>query len=211
MPVGLRRPVTERGGDAAPGGNSLADGVLGGLPRRLTALGHVGHGRGVPEAEHPGDIRHLEAGVHHQATMLGRQAQHGYQRAGSHPGAPDEGVGRNALAIGEPDAVGAHLRDGRPQPHLDPPLGKDPCRTLAECLAQLGQHPRCQIEENPADVARGQAWVLTHRPPAELHHLSDELGPGVPGSDDHEGAPRPAHRRIVGGVGILELVQHMIA
>ena len=82
---------------------------------------------------------------------------------------------------------------------------------VAQPAAQLRQHPWGQVDQHPAHLLGPQPRVVGGRPRGDQLHLGGGLGAGVPGPHDHEGAAGPPAVRVVGGVGVLQLPEHVVA
>jgi hypothetical protein len=82
-----------------------------------------------------------------------------------------------------------------------------------------GLIPAAQISVYDRSVSpsesRTASWVTsrepTHRPLAEQLQLGGCFDPGIAGADHDEGRPSPPLSRIVGGVGQVELADHVVA
>ena len=114
------------------------------------------------------------------------------------------------LAVGEADAVGVGLLDGRAHPDVEPRSRSTVARCWTVVASSSGstwsavsssiQRTGCAGEPRLGrDVVRQQ---LT---------LRRDLGAGVAGADDHERAPGGALRRVVGRGRELDLPDDVVA
>ena len=108
------------------------------------------------------------------------------------------------LAVGDPFDAGV-------QPHLDPAAAQDAQGRIPEPPAQLGQDGRGAVDQQPAQLVGADPRVAAQRGAGEEQPLGGHFGAGVPGADHDERAPGPALRRVVAGVGELQLAEHVVA
>jgi len=74
---------------------------------------------------------------------------------------------------------------------------------------QLGQHPRRQVQQQPAQPLAGQGGALAGGGPGEQLAVGGDLGAGVAGADHHEGAARRPLGRVV-AAGRQLLLAHQV-
>ena len=105
--------------------------------------------------------------------------------------------------------IGVNLLERHAQPHVDAALVQHPLDPLAELLAHLWHHLFGHVEQHELHVCGVEARLLGRRvrQRAQLH---DQLGAGVRGADDDDGAPRLDAVLVVVDVGQLELFEQMV-
>jgi hypothetical protein len=78
-------------------------------------------------------------------------------------------------------------------------------------LVEFGQQPRGGVEQHPADLLAAQAGNLPGQPGREQLTMGRDLGTGVTGANNYEGAPRPAFHLVSGSGSQLELTDDVVA
>ena len=198
--------------DVVGGHRCLAGGVLrGGRAGRAGAGGEVGHGRGVAEREHLRAPGHREVGPDDQPAVLGRGVEVPHERAGRDAGGPDQGRGGETASVGERHGLVVRGGQARHEIDVDPAGLEHPPRVVAETVAHAGQEPVVVLHDVPLHERR----VETGEPPRERGghqlHVRRGLDPRVAPAHDDEAAPPRTLVGVGGGVGDLELGQHVIA
>ena len=126
-------------------------------------------------------------------------------------GGPDDGAGRQRLAGREPGAVGRDLLQRRPEPDVDAAAAQLPQRVLGELGVDLGQHPVGRLDQDPAHPVQAGARVALHRVGGEVLQLGERLEAGVAAADEDVGEQLVAPRRVLGRVGRLQRLDHVVA
>jgi hypothetical protein len=94
---------------------------------------------------------------------------------------------------------------------LDPPLVELGRGVFAERRRDLGEDPRCGVDEHPATRARTQPWVVAQGVLGEVGQLRERFDSGVAGADKDERQPTRSLVLVERGVGRLELVEDVVA
>jgi hypothetical protein len=209
--VGLRLPGSEGGGDVPGDLLALALGMLGGHAADLAWAGQVGYRGAVPAGVDVRGAGHGHELINHQPPPAGLQVQAGHQRVGANSDAPDEGMSGHLLAGGQlhPAAVQGS-GDRLAGAHLNPATPQHPVSGPGQPRIEFGQQPRGGIEQHPADLLAAQAGHPPGQPGREQLTVGRDLGTGITGAGNHEGAARLAFRLVGGHRGPLALADNVV-
>jgi hypothetical protein len=210
MPVGAAVAVAEGGGQVGRGPPALALGMLGGHRGQPARPGKVGNRGHIPGREQLRVAGHGQVPVHQQPAVDRGEAEGGGQRVGPHPDTPDQRAGGHELAVRKPDPLGGGRLDRGLQADLDPPLAQDPVGGGRQAAVQLGQHPRRQVQQQPAEPLAVKVGALAGDGPGQQLAVGGDLGAGVAGPDDHEGAARRPLFGVVAAGGQLQLAHQVV-
>ena len=145
------------------------------------------------------------------AALVERHREVGEARVGLHPGGPDHGPGRHALAGGEPNRVGADLLELGPEADLDPAAAQLGDRVVGELPVDLGQHPVHRLDQDPAHPVEARTRIAVHRVGREVLELGERLEARVAAADEDVGEELLAPGGILAGVGHLEGLDDVVA
>jgi hypothetical protein len=160
----------------------------------------------------PGGAGHGHELIDHEPPPAGVQVQAVDQRVGANSDAPDEGVGGHLLTGGQlHPAIIQGSGDRLAGAHLDPAPPQDTAGGPRQVLVEFGQQPRGGVEQHPADRLAAQAGHPPGQPGREQLTLGRDLGTGVAGANNDEGAPGPALGLVSGPGGQLELTDDVVA
>ena len=171
----------------------------------------VGDGGDVADRVRVRPARHGEVGAdRHPPGPAGRQPQRLGQRAGLHPGGPDQGVAGELVAVGEAHGRGVDLVDLGAQPHLDPSLlqrlERVVLRLRAEGFSSVSsistRTMRARLTSKRLEVPRRTMWNSSLERAGHLHA-------GRTAADDDERQRALVDQRRVGVDG-LEPLQHVV-
>ena len=172
----------------------------------------IGHRRDVARAPDVGEPLDPERRIHAEAAALvHRQAALARQRRRPNPGGPHEGLGRERLAVGEPDRPLLGGLQARVLAELDPALDEPRARVGGQVLVELREDPRSRLHHDPAHLVGAEGRDRAERRPRQVFELAEGLDPGEPGADDHEGHRRAPLGGIVELGGALQLGQDVVA
>lgn len=200
----------DRRGDVAGRDGAVPPGVLRGHGRVAAGVVQIGYGGGVSAGEHLGVARHLQVRVDEEPTAFHGLPDAFDEGVRPHSDAPHEGAGVDELAVGQQDTVVRGLLDGGAHAHLDAPLPQHPVCGAREPFVHLGQHPRRDVEQQPARLPAVRQGPLADLCLGVALSLRRDLGAGVAGADHHEGAPCGAALRVVSAGGELHLTGDVV-
>ncbi len=200
---------TELGSDVVGDGLALPDRVLRG--HRADSTGRVGHRGAI--AERPDAVHSLHAHrlVDRDASVVAdRNAELAQAWVGGDAGCPDDGAGRDRLARGEQDAAIVNGLQPGAQPHVDAAAADLAQRPLGEVGVSLGQDPVLGLDDHPVHALQPRPWIALDRVDREVLELGECFEARVAGADEDEGQQFAAAYRVVGGIGGLELLDHLV-
>jgi hypothetical protein len=125
-------------------------------------------------------------------------------------GSPDDGPGRDRLPGGQSGAVRLHRVQGGSQTHLDAAAAQLGDRVVREAGVDLGKDPVTGLDQDPAHAVQARAGVAVHRVGGEVLQLGKGLQPRVATADEDVGQQPLAMRGILGGVGQLQSLDHVV-
>ena len=186
--------------------------MLGGHAADLAWASQVGHRGAVPAGVNVRGAGHRHELINHEPPPAGVQVQAAYQRVGANSDAPDKGMSGHLLAGGQlhPAAIQGS-GDRLAGAHLDPAPPQDTAGGLRQMLVEFGQQPRGGVEQHPADLLAAQTGHLPGQPGREQLPLGRDLGTGVTGANNYEGAARSAFHLVSGSGRQLELTDDVVA
>ena len=174
-------------------------------PRRVGNRGRV--------AERPDRVAPTDAEVivhNDPAPLVERQAEVLAARVWHDSRRPDHGASGQRLARRDPCPVGRDLLERGSQPDVDPPAAQLEGRVLGEAGVDLGQHPVHRLCEHPAHAVEAGPRVELHRLGCEVLQLGERLETGVAASDEEESEQLLAQAGVVGRIGELEALDHVV-
>ena len=126
-------------------------------------------------------------------------------------GGPDDGPGRQRLAGREPGRVGADLLERRAEADVDAAAAQLAQRVVGELGVDLRQDPVGGLDQDPAHPVQARPRVALDRVGGEVLELGQGLEAGVAAADEDVGEQLVAAGGIVGRVGRLERLDHVVA
>ena len=94
---------------------------------------------------------------------------------------------------------------------VDAAAAQLPQRVFAELAVDLRQHPVGRLDQDPAHPVQAGARVAVHRVGGEVLQLGQRLEAGVAAADEDVGEQFFAPRRVLGRVGFLQRLDHVVA
>ena len=145
------------------------------------------------------------------AALVERHAEVLEDRLRRDAGGPDDGPGRQRLAAGEPGAIRADLLQRGLEADVDAAAAQLAQRVVGELGVDLRQHPVGRLDQDPAHPVQAGARVALHRVGGEVLELGQRLEAGVAAADEDVGEQLVAAGRVLGRVGVLERLDHVVA
>ncbi len=113
--------------------------------------------------------------------------------------------------LGEPSAVGGDLLQRRAEADVDAAAAQLAQRVVGEPCVDLRQDPIGRLDQNPAHPVQAGARVALDRVGGEVLQLGERLQAGVAAPDEDVGEQLVAARRVLGRVGRLQRLDHVVA
>ncbi len=207
----MERAAAEGGGDVVRRGLGFGDGVLG---RRWIGVAGVRVGDSSEVADRP-DVRvgrNAERGFDDDAALavvLNRQCPGQGVRLDADRA--DDGVGGDAGAVLEDDGVGFDLDDWAVEEQVNAAPVQHALGVVAQGGRGFGQEPLEGVDEDDAVIALLQAAVVVEGAAEQFLDRGREFDAGCAAADDDDGEQGAAEFTVVGGLGLFEQVDEVVA